>query len=399
MTLDDINLETASNIPEGIGYLHEIGLNFGYGPTSMLQWTLEHLHIYTGLPWWSSIMATALVVRLCMVPLFLMSSDQMARQNALVTVTKPITDRITAAQRTQDTQAMQIAYAEMLAVRKRAGLSFKRQMTPVILTAVFGFCGFRLLRAMSTLPVPGFHDGGFLWLKDLTLTDPYLILPIAMGLSVHLLTRLGGDTGATGVSSLGPTFQKVMLYGLPLTITVVTGLQPGALCIWFVTTGTFSICQSYLLQRPAVRNLFNLAPMYKPTPKEGDPNPMAAVMESWNAMRGKPATSTPEGKNANIMRPQYQPPTSRYSGPNGTIDIKASSSKPTSVAKPTTGGVFSQAKELWDKGRDQAIAQAAELKTSSARTSSDAAAGKSSASQKSGVQRRKAGEGKKKGKR
>ena len=257
ITLDNIDLTQPdipahiAAIPEKIGYLHEIGLNYGWGPTSMLEWTIEHIHIYAGLPWWGSIAATAILLRLALLPYFIKSSDSMARSQALMPLTKPVTERMTAAQKAGDTPGMQAAWGELGVIRKRAGVSFWAQFRPMILQGVFGYCGLKLFRAAANLPVPGFKDGGFLWLTDLTVPDPYLILPLVMAGSIHMLIRIGGETGAMN-GPMSPGMQKLMLYGMPGIILITTGFLPGAVTVWFAAGGALGIVQSLSLQRPAV---------------------------------------------------------------------------------------------------------------------------------------------------
>ncbi|KAK1022347.1 hypothetical protein LTR33_018265, partial [Friedmanniomyces endolithicus] len=135
ISLDEIDLSAydISQIPEKIGYLHGIGLNWWYGPTSSLEWLLEHIHVYSGMPWWGSIAATALVVRVALFPLYLRASDSMARGSALVSVTQPITQKMQEAQRAGDTAATMLHWTQLMAVRKRAGLSMTASFAPMVL--------------------------------------------------------------------------------------------------------------------------------------------------------------------------------------------------------------------------------------------------------------------------
>lgn len=61
-----------------------------------------------------------------------------------------------------------------------------------MLQVPIGFATFRLMRGMADLPVPGLDDGGFLWLTDLTQSDPYFILPIVTGIAFHLTFKVSG---------------------------------------------------------------------------------------------------------------------------------------------------------------------------------------------------------------
>lgn len=316
--LDTINLDNldavtsaTSHLPTEVGYLHSLGIDYGYGPTSVVQWVLENMYVHTGLPWWAAILSTALLLRLAAFPLFLRSSDSMARQAALSTVLKPYNEAMAAAQKQGDSNGMMLAMSQKRAIHKKAGISTAAQITPMIFQGMIGFCGFRLMKAMVALPVPGLMDGGFLWLKDLTLTDGYLLLPLFMAGTMHVMTRFGGESG---VAKLPPQMKNVMLYVMPAVIALFTAWQPGAVCLWFCGSGAIGLAQGQLLQRTSVRNFFGLAPMYKPKPGEEAPNPFEVMMNQMSGKKSEPvktggaARGTGQKPGVAYMNPQYQAP-------------------------------------------------------------------------------------------
>jgi YidC/Oxa1 family membrane protein insertase len=253
-------------MPETIGYLKAIGLDYGYGPTATIEWILEHMHVMGGLPWWGAIAATAVLIRVVTFPLYLKSADQAARASALISVTKPLQDQMKAAQEAGDQTGVMQAWTQINAVRKRAGLSYMQQFTPMLVQAVLGFCSFKLMRAMSALPVPGLQTGGFGWVTDLTVSDGYLLLPALMAGSMHIMFRYGGETGQTEM--LAPAMRNFMLWGAPALVFVMTGWQTAAVCIWFVASGGWAMGQAMLMQKPAVRKFFGVTPMYKSSKKQ-----------------------------------------------------------------------------------------------------------------------------------
>ncbi|KAK5741771.1 hypothetical protein LTR17_003762 [Elasticomyces elasticus] len=386
ITLDDIDLSAydITQIPEKIGYLHEIGLNWWYGPTTTLEYILEHIHIYSGMPWWGSMAATAVLVRCVLFPFYLRSSDSMARQAALVSITKPIQDLMTQAQRNKDTQAMQMHWLQLAAVRKRAGIKLTSQFAPMILQGILGFCGFKLIRAMAALPVPAFRDGGFLWLTDLTVPDPYGILPICMAGAIHLLVRLGGESGAAPAGAMPPGMQNFMLYGMPGIVMLIMAWQPGALVWWFTVNGALGMVQALALQRAAVRRFFGLAPLYKP-PKseEAAASPFAALMDLAMPPKKKVDNvvdiggGSGGGKNAAIMQPQWQAPNINTNGSTGrggaVLDVKATSTSSagsgSGPVKKKSGGVLSQLRE---RARDTARSRQVETEKKAKRRAAEA---------------------------
>nr|POE87508.1 mitochondrial inner membrane protein oxa1l [Quercus suber] len=296
---------------EGVGYLHQLGLDYGWGPTSILQWVLEQSHFTLGLPWWAAIAATGISLRLVMVPLFIKSADSVARQTAMVPLTKPITDDMWRLRKENKHEEAMKAAAKLSVIKKQAGISMKDIYVPLLLQAVFGYCGFKLMRAMALLPVPGLDTGGFLWLTDLTVTDPFFIAPIFMGLAMHTVIRLGGESGSTNIDAYGQNIRNAMLYGMPAMIVLATVWQPAALCMWFMSTGTIGLAQGLLLQRPSIRSALGIAPVYKPAPGEATGLDQIKSMfsnEAANNNQIKTNLAPEPGKNAQYMRPQYQAP-------------------------------------------------------------------------------------------
>lgn len=343
ITLDNIDLNPApiiTAIPDHVGYLHEIGINFGWGITSSLQYVMESLHVYSGLPWWGSIATTALLFRLMLLPLFLRASDTAAREAALVSVFKPVRTKMMEAQKEGNSEKQMMLWQQNGAIRKRAGLRYRDQFAPMIVQGVLGFCAFRLIRSMCALPVPGFQDGGFSWLSDLTVSDPYLILPAVMAVGMHMLVRLGGESGSMGTEAMAAQMKTIMLYILPAGVFIIMGWQPGALCVWFAVTGSLGVSQALLLKQPAVRSFFRLTPNYKPTKEEaegmGSMSQLMEMIKPKTEQTGsksnfvKPAPSTSKTKNTVFMRPEWQAPSSQRraassasSEGGAVLDVKA----------------------------------------------------------------------------
>ncbi len=51
---------------------------------------------------------------------------------------------------------------------------------------------FYALRRLSEAPLPQFKEGGFGWVTDLTLPDPYYILPISSMVLTNIMLRVCG---------------------------------------------------------------------------------------------------------------------------------------------------------------------------------------------------------------
>lgn len=355
ITLDDVEVAAAndlvSSIPERLGFLKEIGLDYGWGPTSVIQWTLEHIHITGGLPWWGAIAATAILVRVVTFPLYLKSSDQAARQSALMTITAPISARMSAAQKAGDQTGVMRAWQEMNAVRKRAGLSYAQQFTPMIVQSVIGYCSFKLMRGMANLPVPGLKDGGFGWVTDLTITDGYLLLPAIMAGAMHVMFRYGGESGQNN-EMMNPGMKSFMLWGMPGVIFLITGWQPAALCIWFAASGAWAMGQAMVMQKPAVRKFFGITPMYKAKKVDGSEIHNQSLMDiarTASQTTGRVVDTTATSKSASktgSSAMSYQAPNVRTTSARGTASTPMSACAPAASA-PAKAGVLDSVRGKW----------------------------------------------------
>lgn len=183
-------LANIASMPEQIGYLKAIGLDYGWGPTATIEWLLEHVHIWMGIPWWASIVVTAVAVRTSLFPFFAQTSDVTARQQALSEITTPLNNKMRDARIAGDTDRMMMARAELQQIYKTAGINPLKAFAAPLAQGVMGYCTWKLLRATAALPVPGFETGGFAWVTDLTVADPFYILPVAFGALIHLVARV-----------------------------------------------------------------------------------------------------------------------------------------------------------------------------------------------------------------
>jgi YidC/Oxa1 family membrane protein insertase len=185
----DLTSVDLSTIPEQIGYLKAMGLDFGHGPTAMMEWIMEHVHVLAGTPWWASIAITALLVRVVLFYPNILGAENASKIAATQHITKPLMEKMKESSRLGDTAETMKIRAELSMINKRAGVKYSLMLVPFI-QAPIGFGTFFLLRAMSKLPVPGLETGGLLWFSNLTIPDPFFILPFATAGMLHLLLRV-----------------------------------------------------------------------------------------------------------------------------------------------------------------------------------------------------------------
>lgn len=183
---------SVSAIPETIGYLHTLGIEFGFGTTSMLQWLFEHIHVYSGFPWWGSILATSIVIRAALWKPSVMAQEASTRLT-MMKQKEPDYDKavegLKVAMASRDQVGMSAMKMVMKNLEQKHGVN---KLLPFInfIQIPIGFGMFRIIRAMAELPVPSLENGGCLWFTDLTVPDPYYILPLLGPVSMLATMRV-----------------------------------------------------------------------------------------------------------------------------------------------------------------------------------------------------------------
>lgn len=255
------------------GYLQSIGLaKSWWWPPDLIQHLLEIVHVSTGLPWWATISLVTIGVRAAIFPLYVKSSDTMARNAKIKPQLDEIQAKLFSANDVADQQTVMLQRKRLL---KEHGIKNRYLAAPVLqIPLALGF--FAGLRHMANYPVDGFTNQGILWFQDLSAADPYLGLQCLSAAVIIGFMRLGGETGAQNFS---PTMMKLFTV-LPLVSIPATMSFSSGVVLYFFVNGLFSILQSALLKNKSFRSYFNLAQIVPPPPR--DPNaPVEGILDSF----------------------------------------------------------------------------------------------------------------------
>ncbi|EAT81701.2 hypothetical protein SNOG_11202 [Parastagonospora nodorum SN15] len=279
------------------GQLKELGLDYGWGLTTVFERTIESIYLNTGYGWAGSIMLAAVAVRGATFFFQALSSDRMAALAALKPLTEPIQEKLTAAIARGDKQAEQMykmQQAQVMAPHMGGMFSMGGFM---IIQAWIGFSAFRCLRAMGALPVPGMANDGFFWFKDLTVNDPYYLIPAAITGIFYSLFKMGGETGVSAeAAGQQNAFRQSLMTGLAFFMGIVTSFQPAVLQLYFLTSGVLGAGTGYLLRQNWFRRLIHIRQL---------PSKQSAEIYS-KVVKGEVSLSQIKGKDGKI---RYQAPT------------------------------------------------------------------------------------------
>lgn len=157
-----------------------MGLDYGWGPTSVMQWSVEHIHIWGGFGWAASLIITAVLVRNVFL-LYPHIRSLQFNQQAMKMKADPRYEQMQKLARTFATDPETLAGKQSAGLMRAAlnkdygiggpGMLWGLAQVP------FSFGLFRLVKGMVDLPIPSMETAGILWFTDLTVADPYFILP------------------------------------------------------------------------------------------------------------------------------------------------------------------------------------------------------------------------------
>lgn len=238
-----------------IGYFQSIGLaQSWFSPTGFFQHIFEMAHVYTGLPWWATILTVTLVTRVFMFPLYTSSSDNSAKMarikpelTAIMETTKHATEQV-------EIQQAMLARRNLMKEKNISVLSMAKPLLAVpIFIGVFGS-----LNGMAGANVAGLSTDGFAWFTNLAVADPYAGLQIITAVLYSLTFRFFG--GETGANQLSPVMKKVFLW-MPFIAVPLTMSLPSCVVFYFAINGVVSIVQSQLLKSSWVRRKIGLSPL------------------------------------------------------------------------------------------------------------------------------------------
>ncbi|KAK6347074.1 Mitochondrial inner membrane protein oxa1 [Orbilia brochopaga] len=252
--------EVVDHAPDTMGYLSALGLQNGWGPTTMMQNIIESIHVYTGAPWWATVLITVATIRIGFFPLFARLADNTARMKDVRPHLNPLMERQMQAFTMKDKVLQQQITAEMQLVYKKAGAS---PLLPIagFFQIPFQIGSFFILRQMAYLPVPGLDTAGILWFTDLTSADPYFILPVV---SSGLLFASLRFTVADALSPQSVKIMQYISYILPGISLAVTCTMPSILTLYFSATSLLAFLQNAAFRNAKIRAYLGIYPLSDP---------------------------------------------------------------------------------------------------------------------------------------
>ena len=193
-----------------------------------LYWALDFIHDFVGNWGWSIVILT-LLIKLAFFKLSATSYRSMARLRKLQPKMMELKERY-GDDKTKLNQAMMDLY-------KKEKVNPLGGCLPILVQIPVFIALYWVLIETVDLRQAEF----IFWIKDLSVYDPYFVLPIIMGASMLIQQKLNP-------APMDPLQQKVMMF-LPIVFTVFFLFFPAGLVLYWVVNNVLSIAQQWVITR------------------------------------------------------------------------------------------------------------------------------------------------------
>ncbi|MCW8828659.1 MAG: membrane protein insertase YidC, partial [Gammaproteobacteria bacterium] len=196
-----------------------------------LFWMLELIHSFVGNWGWSIILIT-IMIKAAFYKLSETSYKSMAQMRKLQPRLKQLKERFG-----DDKQKLNEAMMKMYREEKINPLG---GCLPILVQIpVFIALYWMLLESVEMRQAPFMF-----WIQDLSIKDPYFVLPVLMGITMFIQHRLNP-------TPLDPIQARVMMI-LPIAFTFFFMFFPAGLVLYWVVNNTLSIAQQYYITRVVI---------------------------------------------------------------------------------------------------------------------------------------------------
>jgi len=197
--------------------------------TNLLGGGLEFLNAH-GIPWWLSIAILTVLVRSLLFPLTIRQVKSMRAMQDL----KPEMDRIRA--KYKDNRQKQ--QEELMKLYQERKVNPFGSCLPLLVQMPIFIAMFYVIRGFANTH-ESFTEGGLLWFQDLSVQDPFYILPILSAVTMLAASEITSK-------NIDPQ-QRWLMRILPVVFTIFLLTFPAGLFMYWITSNLVTLVQNYVI--------------------------------------------------------------------------------------------------------------------------------------------------------
>ena len=267
--------------PERIEVFYDWAVNTSFIQT--VEKYLTNVHDFTGLPWWTSIILSTIVLRiLVMTPLYIMQVKNNIRYYMFLPLFKEVYDKLSeevneaAVEKKWDQKtARQQFFSNLYRHRKNMYKKYnvpgigKRYLLPFVQIPVWFSMSISLRHMTFSLPInliptPSqdaialqFSQEGCLWFSNLCAIDSFYILPILLSIiNLSIIEIYRGDA-----KSKLQGLQKFLVYatrGFAILLIPVAMQMPSGVVLYWLCSSMYGATQALMFRSHRIRKFFKI---------------------------------------------------------------------------------------------------------------------------------------------
>lgn len=221
---------------KSFGYRTQKVVNFGFfgGIAELLYISIKFIHRY--IPNWGfAIIVLTMIIKVIFFPLTYSSTKSMAKMQELQPKIKALRAKYKKAK--QDISQRRQMNEEMMRLYKEHGINPAGGCLPMLVQIPVFWGFFRLL----VVAIEFRHSPFILWIKDLSVKDPYYVTPLLMGATQFISQKMTPTTA-------DPAQARMMLI-MPVIMTIFFMNFQSGLVLYWLTNNVLQIGQQYLMNR------------------------------------------------------------------------------------------------------------------------------------------------------
>ena len=183
-----------------------------------------------GAPWWLSIVILTVIVRTLLFPLTVKQVKSMRAMQDL----RPEMERIRA--KYKDNKQKQ--QEEIMKLYQESGVNPFGSCLPLLIQLPIFITMFYVIKDFGYTH-PDFTSGGILWFQDLSVQDPFYVLPILSAVTMLAASEI--------ISKHIDPQQRWLMRTLPVVFTVFLLTFPAGLFMYWITSNLVTLGQNYVI--------------------------------------------------------------------------------------------------------------------------------------------------------
>ena len=235
-TLEATAVGTIRDAPPDLRGLVNFGF-FGVIARPLFLW-LRWTYKYVGNWGWAIVIQT-LIINLALLPLRVSSMKSALKMQKIQPQMNAIKEKYK--KYTMRDPRRQEMNTEIGALMKEQGVSPVGGCFPLLIQMPFLFAYYAMLGSALDL-----RQASWLWIKDLSAADPYLILPVLIIITGLLTQRLTPQAG------MDPSQQKMMNVMMPVMFGFISYRLAAGLCLYWVEGSIIAIVQQLIMNRTSL---------------------------------------------------------------------------------------------------------------------------------------------------